>query len=531
MPPAADLLVRRLLDHGVSQAFGYPGGQLTPLYDSLSRHRALRHRLARDEQAAAFMAVGYSLATGEPGVCLAVCGPGVFNCATPLHTAFTESIPLLLVSGQVPSGGQGARSGYYHENDQLTACAPLTKWRARVDEPSALVPLLDEAFIALSTGRPGPALLEVPVDVLRAETTVDPWPAVPTPPPPPAPDPAEVENLARLVASWERPLLLAGGGVVSAGAEPQLLHLAERLGAPVFHTGMGKCAFPGSHPLAGGLTWFKATSDLSNMASFFSPLFARADGLLAIGCRFSQLATGTWSIPLPPSLAQVDIDPVEIGRHYPVAAGVCADARAALEALVASLPGPPRRPWATPTRPEKSWRLPGLDVLEPLRRALPPDTILSADITRLAYILMADYPLDSPRTFLHPAGSVAMGFGIPAALGAKAAQPDRPVLAVVGDGGFLMSGMELATAVQEDLPVVVLLVNDNALSLIKSTQQRRYAERYFAVDLRNPDFSLFARAFGVPFWRADTDSDLEKALRAAFATGAPALVEVRPDAG
>jgi thiamine pyrophosphate-dependent acetolactate synthase large subunit-like protein len=163
-----------------------------------------------------------------------------------------------------------------------------------------------------------------------------------------------------------------------------------------------------------------------------------------------------------------------------------------------------------------------------MRRVLPPDAIVSADVTRLAYILMAEYPQDVPRTFLHPAGAVSMGYGLPAALGAKAALPDRCVVAVAGDGGFQMSGMELATAVQEQLPVVVVLVNDNCLTLIKATQQRRYGERYIGVDLLNPDFAVLARAFGVAYWRADNDNDFETALRAALAANVPALIEVRP---
>lgn len=529
--PTADLLVRRLSEHGVDQVFGYPGGQLTPIYDALYRSGRIRHRLARHEQAAAFMADGYARATGRPGVCLAVCGPGVFNAATPLASAFTDSVPVLLISGQVPSSGRGPRSGYYHENDQLAACATFTRDRFRVEEPGQLVPLLDRAWAAVTTGRPGPVLFEVPLEVLRAEVSAEPWPPLPSPTAPPAPSAAEVEELARLVRGWRRPLLLAGGGVLAARAEGVLRELAERLGAPVFHTAMGKTAFPVSHPLAAGMPWRRATSDLTNMGAFFSPLFAEADGLLAVGCRFTQLATGSWSLRLPPSVAQIDIDAAELGRHYPVQCGLACDARAALTALLLALPPGKRSPWAEPAQPsveEKPWRLPGLDLLAPMRRVLPPDAIVSADVTRLAYILMAEYPQDVPRTFLHPAGAVSMGYGLPAALGAKAALPDRCVVAVAGDGGFLMSGMELATAVQEQLPVVIVLVNDSCLTLIKATQQRRYGERYIGVDLRNPDFAVLAQAFGVAYWRADTDADFEKALREACAAKVPALIEVRP---
>ena len=524
----ADALVRRLRDHGVGHVFGYPGGQLTPIYDALYRDGGIRHFLARHEQAAAFMADGYARATGKPGVCLAVCGPGVFNAATPLGTAFTDSVPVLLISGQVPTKGHGLRSGFYHENEQLAACETMTKWRAAVGTAAEVVPALDRAFAALTSGRPGPVLFEVPLDVLRAAAPPGPWPSAPAVLAPPAPPPAEVAAVARLAQTWRKPLLLAGGGAVSAGAEAVLTQLAERLGAPVFHTAMGKCAIPSDHPLAAGLPWRRATSDLTNMADCFSPLFAEADGLLAVGCRFTQLTTGSWTMPLPKSIAQIDVDPDEIGRHYPVAAGVRADARLALQALLNALPPEPRAPWAKPQPPREPWRLPVIDLLGPLRRVLPRDGIVAADITRLGYVMVAEFPVYQPRTFLHPAGFVAMGHGLPAALGAKAAFPDRPVVAVVGDGCFQMSGMELATAVQEKLPVVTILINDGALTLIKAIQERRYESRFLGVDLLNPDFGTFARAFGVSSWRADDDATFEAALTEALAADAPALIEVRP---
>jgi acetolactate synthase-1/2/3 large subunit len=525
---AADLVVGRLAEYGVRRVFGYPGGQLTPIYDALYRQSAIRHVLARHEQAAAVMADGCARATGTPGVCLAVCGPGVFNAATPLSAAFTDSIPVLLVSGQVPTAGRGLRSGYYHENDQFTACATLTKYRGRADSVEALLPTLDRCWAELTRGRPGPVLFEAPLDVLRAETTADARPALPPLSPPLDPSAEHVDALVRTLAGWKRPLILAGGGVVSAGAETALRQVAERLGAPVFHTAMGKCALSSDHPLAAGMPWRRATADVTGMSEFFSPLFAEADGLLAVGCRFTQLTTGSWALRPPPSVAQIDVDAEEIGRHYAVTVGIAADARLTLESLLPLLPSERRQPWASARPKGEPWRLPGVDVVGPLRRVLPPDAIVSADITRLAYILMAEFPLTRPRTFLHPAGAVAMGYGLPAALGAKAAFPNRIVAAVVGDGGFLMSGMELATTVQERLPILVVLINDNSLTLIRATQQRRYGGRTIGVDLRNPDFGALARSFGVRYARADSEDALETALREARDADQTTVVEVRP---
>ncbi len=526
--PTADLLVRRLADYGVRSVFGYPGGQLTPIYDALYRQTTIRHILARHEQAAAFMADGYARATGEPGVCLAVCGPGVFNAATPLSAAFTDSTPVLLISGQVPTAGRGLRSGYYHENEQAAACAVFTKAVGRANSVAELIPTLDRCWNDLTRGRPGPVLFEIPLDVLRSETAADPWPGPPPPTAPAAPAHGDVEALARLIGGWKRPLVLAGGGVVSANAESQLCQIAERLGAPVFHTAMGKCSIPSDHSLAAGMPWRRASADLTGMDDFLSPLFTEADGLLAVGCRFTQLATGSWSLRLPPSVAQIDVDSEEIGRHYHVALPVVGDARVVMEELLPFLPATPRPAWAPARMKGEPWRLPGLDLIGPLRRTLPADALVSADVTRLAYILMAEFPMSRPRTFLHPAGSVAMGFGIPAALGAKAAFPERKVVAVVGDGGFMMSGMELATAMQEHLPIVVLLINDNGLTLIRATQERRYSGRFLGVDLRNPDFEALTRSFGAHYERADSVDALERALSTALGLDTTAVIEVRP---
>ncbi|MGE3805111.1 MAG: thiamine pyrophosphate-binding protein [Gemmataceae bacterium] len=522
---AADLLVRCLRSAGVRTVFGYPGGPLAPLYDALQRDGHIRHVLARHEQGAAFMAEGYARATGDPGVCLAVCGPGVYNAATPLANAYTDSVPLLLISGQVPTVGRGLRSGYYHENDQLDACTTMTKFRECVDSVQMLQPLFDRAWASLTDRRPGPALLEIPVNILASELSAMPGPSTPTMLVPPALKPKDGEVLAERIGKWQRPLIIAGGGVVAARAEPLLVQLAERLQAPVFHTLMGKGAIPGDHPLCAGLPWHQATSDITNMKPFISTLFAEADGLLSLGCRFSQVATAGWKVPVPAELVQIDVDKSELGRHYPVAMGVHADANQALRMLLAALPVEPRQPWAE--LPEKPpWRLTGIDLLGALRRVLPRDAIVVADVTRLAYIMLAQFPVYEPRTFLHPAGFISMGFGLPAALGAKAARPERSVVAVLGDGGFQMCALELATAVQEKLPVVVVLINDNALSLIRSIQERRFGSRFLGVDLENPDFGQLTRAFGAGHWRVDHDDAFEKALREALAAGQPGVVEV-----
>ena len=522
----ADLLVHRLEQHGVKTIFGYPGGQLTPLYDALARNGSIRHVLARDEQAAAFMADGHARASGQPAVCLAVCGPGVYNAFTPLASAYTDSVPVLLLSGQIATPGLGNRSGYYHENEQLRAVQSLVKKASRISDSASAAEALDDAFRVMTTGRPGPVFLEIPLDVQRQ--TAAPGPALVPPGTNAARPPAaqEIEELVRRVQAWTKPLLIVGGGAVSANASQPLARLATRLGAPVFHSFLGKSALSADHPLKMGLPWSRATSDLTDMGQFLSPLFDQADGAIALGCRFTQALTGSWTLRLPTNLVHVDIDPEEIGRHYPVVQGIIADARLTLEALLAALPDPDRNPWAKPNRSTGSWRLPGFDLVGPLRQCLPREAIVVADITRLSYILLADFPVYEARTFLHPAGFVPMGYGLPAALGAKLAHPNRPVVAVVGDGCLLMSAMELATAVQERIPVVVVLINDRCLTLIKAIQERRYQKRFLGVDLSNPDWGGLARSFGVASWQVKNDQEFTAALQGALALNQPALIEV-----
>jgi acetolactate synthase-1/2/3 large subunit len=512
----AAVLVQRLKQYGVSVAFGYPGGPLAPLYDALYHEPGIRHVLARDEQGAGFMADGYARATGKPGVCLAVCGPGVYNAVTPLATAFADSVPVLVISGQVPS--RDPRSGYYHENDQLRVCEPISKAQFRVERAEDAVFGVDRAWQAMVTGRPGPVLLEVPGDVLR-----QPCPSPSLPPLPPLPGPmrpcdADVEAAAACIRSWQRPVILAGGGVISASAPEELRRLAERLGAPVFHTLMGKTAIPGDHPLAAGLPWKEGTSDATDMLSRMSPLLSAADGMLAVGCRFTQVTTGTWAMPVPASLVHVDIDPTEFHRHYRATVTVAGDAREALRGLLERLQGPNRPAWTDPHPPRPTWTVAGRDLAG------------ATDVTRLAYVMLVEYPADGPRTFLHPAAAVSMGFALPAALGARAAYADRPIVAVMGDGGFQITGMELATAVQEKLPVVVVVVNDKALTLIKALQHRKYGGRFLGVDLRNPDFGQLAAAFGVRHLTANDEAGLETSLRRALDLahgGESVLVEMR----
>jgi acetolactate synthase-1/2/3 large subunit len=528
----AQLLVQCLEQHGVTTIFGMPGGQTTSIYDALHGHPTIRHILVRNEHAGAMMADGYARATGRPGVCLVTAGPGLTNCLTGLGTAYSDSIPILVLSGQVPRKAIGVWPGYYHEMDNLGVTSPLTKWNASAACADEIPELVQRAFGEMCSGRPRPVHLDLPIDMLVEKTEAR--PLAPIKAGTSTVDQQSVQQAANELASAKRPLIIAGGGVVTADASRELLAVAETLGAPVLTTPMGKGCVPDDHPLAAGMLFHRITSDLTNMKGNLSPLPDQADAVLAVGCRFSQVATGNWALELPRNLVQIDIDAREIGRHYPAKVGIQADAKAALAGMMEVLGKTTSQfdssSWrhgntqlATPSR----WHIEGLDIVPILRRALNRDAIFACDVTRLYYMMLANLPAYEPRTFLHSSGFIALGYGLPAALGAQAAFPDRQVVAIAGDGGFLMTAQELACAVQHKLNVITVLVNDNCLSAMKGIQNRSYAGRHIAVDLVNPDFVRFAESFGALGLRVDSVDRFEVALRESLNAKCPAVIEIQ----
>ena len=528
----AELLVKCLAANGVDTVFGMPGGQSAPVYGALYGCSAVRHVLVRNEHAGAFMADGYARATGRPGVCLVTAGPGLTNCLTGMGTAYSDSIPMLVISGQIPRDAIGADRGYYHEMDALGVTSPLTKWNACAASADEIPELVGRAFLEMKGGRPRPVHLDFPVDVLKEETD-----AVPLQAGSPAGteiDSRSIEEAAALLNGAQRPLIIAGGGVVSAGAMDELRELAELLHAPVHTTPMGMGAIPDDHPLSHGTVLQRTTSDLSNMREHLSPLPALADKVLAVGCRFSQLATGNWALELPGELIQLDIDEAEFGRNYPTKAAILADAKGGLSRLTEELrkrgAETRQRAWGAildslpvPDR----WHIEGFDIAPIIRRAIERDAIIACDITRLYYMMITNFPVYEPRTFLHSSCFISMGYGFPAAIGAKVAFPERQVIAVAGDGGFMMTAQELACAVQERINVVVVLINDNCLSAIKGIQNRSYGGRHIAVDLINPDFVRFTESFGALGLRVTRVEEFEPALRQALEAGKPAVIEVQ----
>jgi acetolactate synthase-1/2/3 large subunit len=450
---------------------------------------------------------------------------------TGLGTAYSDSIPLLIISGQIPRRGIGKEFGYFHEMDHLGVTTPLTKWNATVQSASEIPELVCQAFHELKTGRPRPVHLDLPVDLLAEET--DAVPLIAESPQPEPLAPGSVHTAADLLRTANRPLIIAGGGVVGADACRELRELAETLNAPVLTTPMGKGSMPDDHRLAAGMTFNRLTSDLSQMDDCLSPLPGHADVVLAVGCRFSQVATANWSLSIPGKLIQIDVDEAVIGRNYPTEFGICGDAKAALSALHSACADTQSKTsdgWqgirSQISEPPR-WHIAGFDVAPIMRQVLDRDAIIACDITRLYYMLLANFPTYEPRSFLHSSCFIAMGYGLPAALGAKAAFPQRQVVAVAGDGGFLMTAQELACAVQQQLAVTTIVINDHCLSAMKGIQKRSFEGRHIAVDLVNPDFVRLAEAYGALGLRVETLDQFEPALRQALEAERPALIEVQ----
>jgi acetolactate synthase I/II/III large subunit len=349
-------------------------------------------------------------------------------------------------------------------------------------------------------------------------------------------DSAEIRRAAQLFRNAKRPLILAGGGVIAAEAWNELVEVAELLQAPVLMSPMGKGAIPADHPLCGGVTFTWVTADLQNMEKSVSPLAGMADAALAVGFRFSQLATVNYTLPLPKSLVQIDIDANEIGANYDVTVGILSDARRALHQLrdalkVEGIESEARSSWipdavrpakqidvGPASRPPVNW----WDLREVLNR----DAMVAADIARSGYALVGQFPVYQPRTFMHSTSFIAMGHAFPAALGAKLAFPNRQVVSVSGDGCFLMTGQELATAVQYGINVLAIVINDRCLTGIAALQDAQYGGRREAVDLVNPDFVCFAESFGALGLRVTTPDQFRPALERALQADRPALIEI-----
>ena len=528
MPTGARLLVERLKAHGVDTIFGIPGIHNLAIYDALFDEGAIRVVTTRDERGAGHMADGYARATGRPGVCLTVPGPGVTNALTAIGEAYADSSPVLLLASQLASGTVAIdREDFHQLRDTEAVLRSVTQWGVRPARAEDIAPAVDEAFRRFATCRPRPCYIDLPMDGLaaRVDRSVQPAPPGPSPSRSAGLEDAPITRAVEMLVGAQRPLLLAGGGAWRAGAP--LLTLAERLAMPVVMTSSGKGIVAEDHPLSLGDGWM--VHQLGREA------LEQADVVLAVGVRFGPLTTSWWTRRIGDAIVHVDIDPTEIGKQVPAAVGIVGDATAVTEAIVAQVGPDPvgaRRPWldvvALRQRRRDAIRERAPDAvrtLEGLREVLPDETLLFNDINGIACWGAGAFVCRKPRTFHYPIGFGCLGFAVPAAIGAKIARPGVPVVALSGDGGFLFTGQELATAVHQRVSVVVVVFNDHAFGTIKADQSYRYPSRVIGGDLRSPDFVRYAEAFGARGVRVDDLPQVPSAVEAALAQDGPTLIE------
>jgi acetolactate synthase-1/2/3 large subunit len=514
-----EALVKQLAREGVRVVFGLPGVQLYGAMAALRDEPSIRFIATRHEQATSYMADGYARAGGDVGVALVVPGPGLLNASAGLNTAYACSSPVLMISGQIPRAQIGKRIGVLHEvDDQLDVIAPLTKWRRRVLDVAGIPAAVHEAVRQLRTGRPRPVEIETPPETLEEEgevALVD-----PTHPARAAAPAADVEHAAALLVTSERPLIYAGGGVHLSGAHEALAAVAEYLQAGVIASAEGKGAVSDQSDLSLGsaLAW----------QGVLRQYLGRADLILAVGTRLALAA------PRPEQqVIQIDVDPEEIGRNHARTVGLVGDARATLEMLLERLrAAAPPRPSRKAEREAVRAGIGASDTNEPqgsivraLRAAAPEGTIVVPDMTQVGYYARAHWPVYRPRTYLTSSYAGNLGFAFPTALGAKVACPDRPVLALCGDGGFLYNVQELATAAKYGINVVMVVFNDNAYGNVARDLDETWGGAHGA-GLHNPDFVKLADAFGIPGLRAKSPAELGDQVRAAIGMERPVLIEM-----
>lgn len=516
-----DAIVDSLLRHGIDTVFGLPGVQMYGLFDAFARNaNRLKVINARHEQTTAYMALGYTQSTGKPSAFTVVPGPGVMNTMGALTTAWGVNTPIMCITGQVPSAMIGRGRGQLHEMpDQLATLKTLLKFAERIEHPTEAPRVMARAYQAMVSGRPGPVAVEMPWDMFPATAEVTPveplgkWDN-------PVPDPDKIAALAKLVDGARAPMIWVGGGAVEAG--PEILVLAEKIGAPVVSYRMGKGVVDSRHPLS-----------LNTVGGF--ELWDRTDLVIGIGTRLDT-AIARWA-PAPAGLktARIDIDPIE-HRRLTVDIAIVADAAdgtRALTALVKAKDDPARRKAVAAAKAAALAAIekadPQYSYMKALREVLPDDGIVVDEVTQLGYILWYGYPVHQPRRLISSGFSGTLGYGFPTALGVKIANPDRPVVSVTGDGGFLFGGSDLATAKQFGINLVTVVVNNSSYGNVQRDQQRIYEGRHSGAVLTNPDFQAYARAFGVGAWRVETADAFRGALKEALASDAPALIEVMSD--
>ena len=551
----AQQLVKYLEARGVRHVFGLCGHTNIAVLAALSKNRKIRFVNTRHEQVAAHAADGYARAAGKASVLLTHLSPGLTNAATGVANAALDSIPMVVIAGDVPTHYYGKHPhqevNLHADASQFEIYRPFVKRAWRVDSAHLLPEILEKAFTLAESGRPGPVLVDVPMDIFSKETDPALWKRVSANTrslAKPSLDDETAEKIVRALLDAKTPVVYAGGGVLLAQAADEMRELAEHLSLPVAHTLMGKGALPDDHPLILGMTGFWGTKYINDKCK-------GADWILALGTRFSEADCSSWedkyTFRFPPTkLIHIDIDPSEIGRNYPAAIGAVADLKEALkvlnrvarkiapkgvkrEKLVAEMAANRRKfvdgnrramqSDAWPMRPER--------ILADLREVLPRDAILCTDVGWNKNGVGQQFPIYTPGSILTPGGFATMGFGSPAALGAKVAQPGRVVVALVGDGGFGQNPAALATAFEEDIAVVWVIMNNHAFGTIAGLEAAHYGTTFGTVFEKDgkswsPDYAAIARAYGVEGVKVASAAELKPALAKAIKSKKPVVIDV-----
>jgi acetolactate synthase-1/2/3 large subunit len=520
----AELLVECLVREGVEYVFGISGGAVIEICDALYHYRdRIKFILNRHEQGAAHMADGYARASGKVGVCLATSGPGATNLTTGVTTAYMDSVPIIAITGQVPTYNIGRDA--FQEADIFGILMPSVKHNYMVRDPYDIPRIVKEAFYIASTGRPGPVHIDIPRDISRSPVDLD---KVEFPEevnirgykPTIRGHPLMVRQAAELIMQAKKPILYIGGGVIKSGASEEVRELAERCQIPVTYTLMAKGAFPDNHPLCTGMPGMHGTV-AANFALNFSDL------VICVGARFDDRVTGDLKeFAKHAKKIHIDIDPAEIGKNVKPDVPIVGDAKTVLRQLLELLPPKRHDEWLRqieewkrefPLVYDRNGKLKPQYVIETLAKVTGGNATIVTDVGQHQMWSALFYPCHRPRQFISSGGLGTMGFGLPASLGAKLARPDDLVVAIVGDGGFQMTMYELATAVVYNIPVKVVIINNFFLGMVKQWQDLFFGSRYSGVELTgNPDFVKIAEAFGAVGFRVTEEDDVEKVLMRAM---------------
>ncbi|MEU5864594.1 acetolactate synthase large subunit [Nonomuraea sp. NPDC047529] len=523
----AQALVRALERVGVDTVFGIPGGAVLPAYDPLYRSTSIRHVLVRHEQGAGHAAEGYAQATGKVGVCMATSGPGATNLVTPLADAYMDSVPIVAITGQVPSSQIGTDA--FQEADITGITLSITKHSFLVTDAADIPRTIMEAFHIASTGRPGPVLVDITKDALQAETAFV-WPPVMRLPgyrPVARPSARQIRAAAELIAEARRPVLYVGGGVHKAGASAELLRFAELTGIPVVTTLMARGTFPDSHPLHMGMPGMHGSVPAVGALQ-------RADLIIALGTRFDERVTGDLATFAPHAkVVHADVDPAEISKNRRADVPVVGDCQEVLADLIIALDGRPgdRTAWLRTLEGYRRTYPLGYEtfegalapqyVMQRLSALVGPEAVYTSGVGQHQMWAAQFIGHERPGSFINSGGAGTMGFAVPAAMGAKIGCPDRTVWAIDGDGCFQMTNQELAVCALEGVPIKVAVINNGSLGMVRQWQTLLYDGRYSNTDLRParriPDFVALAEAYGCHGLRCERPEDVDAVIEKAMA--------------